>query len=153
MHIAWAMDSHTGARAWVTGAWLTWWTRLAMDSHKDQGGIGFDNGQLPNEVGRPGNYAGLPPSASGISCGGMPVAQGLSLRNAQRMRQNLPTDTRWPGNSKNITCWPGHSGNKEPALCTLHNIRRALRLWMPTYLTAAETEETPCTAADSSGDH
>jgi hypothetical protein len=72
---------------------------------------------------------GREPDAEGISRGGMPAAQGLSLRNAQRMRQNLPTDTRWPGNSKNITRWPGHSGNKEPALCTLHNIRRALRLW------------------------
>jgi hypothetical protein len=34
------------------------------------------------------------PDAEGASRGVMPAAQGLSLRNAQRMRQNLPTDTR-----------------------------------------------------------
>jgi hypothetical protein len=37
---------------------------------------------------------GREPDAEGISRGGMPAAQGLSLCNAQRMRQNLPTDTR-----------------------------------------------------------
>jgi hypothetical protein len=36
---------------------------------------------------------GREPDAEGISRGVMPAAQGLSLRNAQRMRQNLPTDT------------------------------------------------------------
>jgi hypothetical protein len=36
---------------------------------------------------------GREPDAEGASRGVMPAAHGLSLRNAQRMRQNLPTDT------------------------------------------------------------
>jgi hypothetical protein len=52
--------------------------------------------------------------AEGASRGVMPVAQGLSLRNAQRMRQNLPTDTADQGIPRILPADQGIPGIRSP---------------------------------------